>query len=186
MTRRYLIGFIIAAGLIVLLIFLIFGGGKPTVPSTQQSLDSYSSSNSEVSMTIDGPINADQNHEQVKVIVSATSATFEQIQGYQGNVAHTQSYPNNVNAYTNFLFALEGVNFTKGNSDPKMADERGYCPLGTRYIFELDNNGSTLERFWTTDCGGTHTYGGITNATIQLFENQIPDYSKLTTGLTNL
>lgn len=180
MYGRYFIGFVATIGLIILLIILLFsGGGKSKLPATHKALDSYATTDATVSMTIDGPINADQNHNQIQVVVSNSNATFEQIKGYQGNVVNLQNYANNVDAFTNFLFALERIGFTNGNNSSALKDERGYCPLGDRYIFELQQDGQTLERYWVTSCGGTKTYLGSLDTTSQLFQNQIPNYGNL-------
>ena len=39
-----------------------------------------------------------------------------------------------------------------------------------------------IERFWSTSCGGG-TYGGVVDTTLILFENQIPNYDRLTSNL---
>lgn len=178
MYTRYFVGFIATLGLIILLIVLLFNGGgnKAKVPSTSKTLNSYATTDAEVSMTIDGPIVADQDHQQIRVVVSNNDATFQHVQGYQGDVINQQSYANNVDAFTNFLFALGRVGFTNGNRSSTLKDERGYCPLGDRYIFELTQDGQTIERFWATSCGGTKTYSGNLDTTITLFQRQIPDY----------
>ncbi len=182
---RYFIGFVATIGLIILLIVLLFhGGGKPKVVITPKTLDSYATTDATVSMTIDGPINANQDHQQIRILVNNQDATFQHIQGYQGNVVNQQNFANNVDAYTNFLFALLRTGFTQGNNSKLLADERGRCPLGDRYIFELTEGGKTLQRYWATSCGGTQTYGGNLSTTITLFQNQIPNYSNLSQGIT--
>lgn len=181
--RRYFIGFIAIFGLITLMIILIFhGGGKPK--PTPRTLESYATTDAQVRLTIDGPINADQIHQQVQIIVSNISSTFKQIQGYQGNVVNQKSYASNVNAYTNFLAALGHAGFTSGTNNPALKNEMGYCPLGSRYIFELQQDGQDIERFWSTSCGSPKTYAGNTGLTLTLFQAQIPDYNALTTNLS--
>src|SRR4051812_43509491 len=98
-AMRYFIGFLLAILLIIFVIILLFrGGGKPAVtPSTTKSLDSYASTDAEVVMTIDGPITADQTHRAVRITVNRDDASFEQIQGYDGNVTNQQHYANNQN-----------------------------------------------------------------------------------------
>jgi hypothetical protein len=182
--RRYFIAFIAAIILIILLIMLIFhGGSKPKVSKTNKALDTYASTNAEVILTIDGPINADQEHQSASITVSSDSTVYEQIQGYQGDVVKQESYPNNVDAYSNFLYALEHAGFTDGNSASDLANEKGYCPLGDRYIFELSQNGQNLERYWATSCGGIKTYNGSLGLTLTLFQDQVPDYQDLTNNL---
>lgn len=182
---RYFAGFIATIVLIILLIFLIFhGGGKAKVPTTSKTLDSYATTDAEVSMTIDGPIVANQNHQAIKITVANDTATYDEIQGYQGDVIKQQSYPNNVDSYTNFLFALERAGFTEGSTDSTLKDERGYCPLGDRYIFQINQDGQQLERYWTTNCSGTpKSFKGNTNLTITLFQDQIPDYDNLSNNV---
>ncbi len=176
---RYFLAFIALLGLIFLLAYLLFHGGGQK-PKNLMPFTSYAATNAQAQLTIDGPINADQDHRQIKITVNRDDVTFQLIQGYQGNAINTQTFANNQNAYTNFLFALLHAGFTKGNSDPKLSDERGYCPTGDRYIFQFTQNGNNLERYWATNCGGTKTYGGNTSLTINLFEVQVPDYGKLT------
>ena len=180
MFNRYFIGFIATIGLIIILILLIFsGGGKPKVPTTSKTLDSYATTDAEASLLIDGPINADQDHQQIKITISSDNATFEHITGYQGSVVTQQNYASNVDSYTNFLFALEHAGFTLGNKSSAVKDERGYCPQGDRYILELNQDGQNLERFWATSCGNPKSYGGNLALTLSLFQAQIPDYDTL-------
>jgi len=167
------------------LIYLIFhGGSKPKVPVTHKTLDSYAVTDAQATLTIDGPINADQNHQGVKITVARDNVTFEQLQGYQGSVTNMQTFPNNVDAYTSFLLALAHAGFTQGNSSASLKDERGYCPLADRYIFEFQQDGQELERYWTTSCGSPKTYLGNTELTLTLFQAQVPGYDNLTQNIS--
>jgi hypothetical protein len=178
---RYFIGFLVTILLIILVIFLLVrGGGKPKVTTTAKTLDSYATTNAEVRLTIDGPVNADQIHNQVRISVDRDNSTFEHIKGYQGNTVKMQRYPNNQAAYATFLLALAHVGFTKGNPDPALRDERGYCPTENRYIFELRQDERDIERYWATGCGNPKTYLGNVGLTLDLFRAQIPDYATLT------
>jgi hypothetical protein len=178
---RYFAGFIATIALIILLIVLIFhGGGKPKVQTTSRTLYSYANTDAEASLTIDGPITADQTHQSIKIIVSRDTAAYQQIQGYQGNVQKQQTYNNNVDSYTNFLFAIGRAGFTEGDNSSSLKDERGYCPLGNRFIFAFNQDGKQLERYWTTNCSGTpSTFKGNSSLIVTLFQNQIPDYNTL-------
>ena len=185
MLNRYFIGFVVTIGLVILLIYLVFhGGSKPKVPMTHKTLDSYSVTDAQAIMTIDGPINANQNHQGVKIIVSRDNVTFEQLQGYQGSVTNMQNFTNNVDAYSNFLVAIARAGFTLGNNNAGLKDERGYCPLGDRYNFELQQDGQELERYWTTSCGSPKSFLGNAQLTLTLFQNQVPNYDDLTQNIT--
>jgi hypothetical protein len=180
---RYVIWLAAVIGLIVVLVLLLFhGGGKPK--TVIQPLSSYSTTDASASMTVDGPVNSNQKHESYKITVDRTDVTFQQMTGYDGQVVTLQSYPNTESAYYVFLRAITGGGFTKGNKDPKLSDERGYCPLGDRYIFEFSEYGNDLERYWTSTCGGTKTFNGNAGLVSTLFQNQVPDYGKLSENLS--
>lgn len=177
---RYFIGFLVTIGLIILLIFMLFhGGSKPKVQTTSKTLDSYANTSAEVSMTIDGPVNANSQHSQVRIIVGRNAVTYQQLQGYDDSVVNQQQFPNTQSAYTSFLLSLAHAGFTNYNDSSTLQDERGYCPTGDRYVFELNKDGESLERAWTTSCGSPKTYGGNTSLTSDLFRAQVPNYDTL-------
>jgi hypothetical protein len=177
--RRYFFGLLLVVALLILLIVLIVhGGGKPKVPTSSRTLDSYSNTSATVSMEIDGPINAQSEHDQLLVTIGSNSATLQVMQGYNGNVTKTDNYANTQAAYDAFLHALEYAGFTEGSTASNLSDDSGYCPLGDRYVFELQQNGSSIERYWTTNCSGTpHSFAGNVGLVTTLFQNQIPGYS---------
>lgn len=180
---RYFIGFLITIGLIIVLIVLLFSGGdnkQTSAPEQPKTLVSYADTDTEVRMTIDGPTNANQVHQQVVITVGRDNTDFELLQGYQGSVVNAQSFANNQESYANFLRALSVAGYNNGDTDKALADERGYCSLGSRFIFEIINNGKTVQRFWTTTCGKPKTYLGEAGLTIDLFEAQVPEYNELT------
>lgn len=181
-SMRYFLAFLIALLLIFWLIFLIFRGGnnKPKVPSTTKALTSYASTNAEVRMTIDGPINAAQIHQQVRITAGRDDVTYEELKGYNGDVVNQRHFSNTQEAYAVFLSALNHAGFTQGTKDPVLKDERGYCSLGDRYIFELIQSGQDIFRYWATSCGNPKTYLGALTLTISLFKAQVPNYTDLT------
>ena len=187
---RYFIGFFITIGLIIILIVLLFGGGnngnKPKAPKTPKTLNSLASTDAQIRLTIIGPTNADQIHQQVQITIDRSGNTFNLIQGYENTVTSSQSYESNEPAFSNFLHALSLAGYTRGDNNPKLADDRGYCPLGQRYVFEVIENGKTVSRYWSSNCGKIKTYLGSTELTLTLFEAQIPDYTTLTQNAENL
>jgi len=180
---RYFIAFVTALGLLFLLVFLLFHGGGSKPKITAKSLATYANSSTQAQLTIDGPINAEQSHQAVRITVANDQVTFEQIQGYQGSVKNLQSFASNQDAYVNFLLALQHAGFTLGNNASALKDERGYCPLGDRYIFRLTQNGQDLERYWATSCGKPKTYLGSISLTLALFQAQVPGYNQLVQGI---
>jgi hypothetical protein len=190
---RYFIGFLVTIGLIIILIVLLLsghGGNKAKAPQLQPSekpktvsqLAGYADTDVVARLIIDGQINADQTHAALRITVGQNDVTYEQIQSYQGTVVNKQVYASNQSAYNNFLYAIGHAGFLLGDNNPKLANEKGYCSLGQRYVFELMENGRDIQRYWSTSCGTAvpRTYKGNLNVTLQLFQLQVPDYQTLT------
>jgi hypothetical protein len=185
--RRYFLGLLLVIGLLILLIVLIVhGGGKTkTTPGSSRPLVSFVNSNATVSMEIDGPVNANSTHNQVLITVGSSSATIQARQGYDGDVVKSSTYPNTQTSFSAFLHSLQYAGFTEGNSASSLSNELGYCPTGDRYIFMVQQNGNTLERYWTTQCSNStpHSFEGNTSLVYTLFQAQIPDYSSVVQNL---
>lgn len=179
---RYLLGFLATIGLIILILVLLLRGGDSSSPAAKSlTLSDYARSNSAAHFTIDGPVVADQDHQEVKIDVDAYQVTFSLYDGYQGNLLNQQTYPSNEEAYTNFLLALQHQGFTTGNNDVSMRDERGYCPLGQRKVYSFTDGSDQLMRYWSTGCT-VKTFKGNIDSVTTLFQRQVPDYNKLTQG----
>jgi hypothetical protein len=186
---RYLVGFFVTVGLIILLIVLLFSGGgsapSKKVPNSGRTLESYAQTDAQVRFTIDGPINAVENHRQIQIIVDRNNAVFNLMKGYDGSVVSSQSFGNTTSSFSAFLHGLEMLNFTKGDtSDKSLTSETGHCPTGKRYGFDVIEQGRTIEHFWATSCGGKHTYLGDVETTRFLFEQQIPHYQNLVSSVS--
>ena len=179
---RYLIGLFATLGLIILiLVLLLRGGGSSPTEAKALKLADYATSGSAAHYIIDGPIVADQKHQEVKIDVDAEQVTFTLYAGYDGEVTKQQTYLNSDKAYAVFLRALQNEGFTKGNADPKLQDERGVCPLGQRRIYAFTDGSKQLMRFWSTGCD-IKTFGGKINNVATLFRNQVPDYNEQVSG----
>lgn len=182
MNTRFIFAFLVTIALVVLILFLMFSGGGSAPSKTQINLIKYINSGSTAQILVDGPINAEQNHQQLEIDVSAAAVTLTIFQGYQRNPINTQTYPNNTSAYAAFIYGLQRSGFTRGNSDEKLSDERGYCVTGNRYIYTFNDGSKDLFRYWSTSCGQATFKGNI--STVQyLFQNQVPDYSNQTRNL---
>lgn len=177
---RYVVGFLVTIGLIILLIVLLFSGGSgpaQKVPGSGKPLASYASTDAAVRLTIDGPINAEQNHRQIQITIDRNNSVMNVIQGYNGNVINTLSYSNTQAGYSAFLHSLQLINFTQGDtSNSALKSEAGHCAIGQRYIVQLIQNDQDIQRYWATSCNGPHTYEGNMQLTLELFQQQIPDY----------
>lgn len=176
---RYLIGIFATIGLIILiLILLLRGGGNSTPQGKSLKLSDYAKTGSSAHFTIDGPVTADQKHQQARIDVEADKVTFTLYRGYEGDVVRQNTYTNNQEAYTTFLKALQTQGFTKLNAETALKDERGYCPLGQRHIYAFDDGSKQVLRSWSTSCG-SGTFKGKIGTVSSLFEHQVPDYGTL-------
>ena len=184
---RIIVFLLVVIGLIWLIILLfskVFSGGNQNTPTTTTKLSTYAHSGTAAEFLVDGPIVVNQNHRSIRITVEASQSKIELMSGYDGQVIRQEVFPNTQDGYLNFLKGLDTLGFTKGNKTT-LKDERGQCPLQSRYVYSLKNNGSDVLRYWSTSCG-TGSFGGKRDAVRQLFERQIPPvtYSEFTRGMT--
>lgn len=181
---RYFLGFLGIVALVIFVFVLVVRGfsGHSNAPKNQTVLSDYTNTSTVMRLSIEGPVTANQTYNEVHITVGRDANTIEIIQGYQGQVAKAKTYANNAEAYGNFLRALQLLNYTKGNPDPKLADERGYCPTGSRYVYEIISGASDVQRFWIGTCG-VGTFKGASASIRGLFTRQIPDYASFINNL---
>jgi hypothetical protein len=132
---------------------------------------------------MDGPVTADQDHDVVRITIGRDGNTLEVLNGYQGALVKSQSYNSNTESYANFLRSLQLLGYTLGDPTPANADERGHCPTQSRYVYEIISDSAKVQRYWSDQCGGG-TFKGKNVSIRELFRKQIPDFNKLTSGLT--
>jgi hypothetical protein len=180
---KYFLGFLAVIALVVVVFILVLKGfSGPAKPKNAIILSDYANSQTEVSVTVDGPVNADQKHQAYRITIGRDANTIEVLHGYKYDVVNAQTYPSNSEAYTSFLKSIQLLGFTKGDPDPAKTDPRGYCPLGNRIIYRIQTGNEDVQKYWTTTCAGG-TFKGQSAAIRSLFIKQIPDFSKITEGL---
>lgn len=175
---KYLIGLLIALGLIIFIIVkFVFGGGTPPPPP----LSSYYDTGTEVRMIIKNPTQASSKHEEIQITVGRRLATLTIFRGYQYSIIKTKSFLMNDASYRDFLRGLQiSGQFMKGDTKAKYRDDSGYCALGLHYVYEIvDPVGNVTQKLWSTSCG-VKTFGGDADTVQQLFKLQIPNYDNLT------
>jgi len=183
---RYLIGFGLVAVLLVIVIILIMTSGSGKPPAARHALTDYAGDDTiSISEKIVGPVVANQNHAEATITINNSSAMVTKTWGYGDTEIASAQYPMSQASFTEFLAALDRAGFTKGNTDESLADDKGYCATGERYIFTIKQGSQTLERFWATNCGGVKTYRGALGLTQTLFASQIPDYDAIVGGSQN-
>ena len=181
---------IIVIGGIILLIGMFFlisqffswvsrSNDSEVLPSQDVSITASADSGLTTRITTSGAIVGDEDFRSIRISVTKTKRTLEIMKGYQNIVTEVVSFKNNQPAYESFLRAieLEGFNESKKGSSE---DERGFCPTGTRTIYEAIGDATIDQRLWSGSCSNRiGTFDGDTRGVIGLFQAQIPNYSKL-------
>lgn len=178
---------IVIAGIVALARLLFAGGSSDTeqqVDMSQQNLLSTTDGRA-VSMTVRGPIVAEEDFRSYRIVVSPSSRTIEAFKGYLDETTSQQTLPNNTAAYDQFVNALDKANLVAGT--PFEGDRNnvlGICATGRVYEFNLLDGNSVNEMLWTSTCSGSP---GSLRASVaqlsQLFLNQIPNGSDITAQL---
>lgn len=149
---------------------------------TTVKLADYSNSTSEVVLTIAGPVTADEKHYSVRMRVNGGLRSVELIKGYQGTVEKSKTYQNNASAYDAFLKALDGAAYSAERDASKDAqnNESSACYSGNKYSLDLNTPSNVVFHRWTSSCYGIRgTFGGDISKIMELFKNQMPDYSEV-------
>lgn len=179
---RYLL---ISLGVVLLIIFgiVIFNrGGSKTVTTSGKKpialMDYATNTNASVQYSVEGPINALENHRTTLVTVSPNSRTVTVFSGYQGQALVSKTFSNDDNAYHEFLAALNRAGFTKERKLGANVNEESVCPTGNRTNYKLVENNKDLINLWSATCT-SGSFGGSTTLTTTLFQTQIPGYNAI-------
>jgi hypothetical protein len=176
-----IVGLIIAAAVSVVRIFTSNNDQQSSqvVDTSNQALLS-TTANRSVRMTVRGVIVGDETFRSYEVLVTPGKREFTRYKGYLAEPLSDVTYQNNTKAYDEFVHALSLAGLAKGTALKGNADDtRGICASGILYEFEIINEGKTIKRLWTTNCGGIK--GSLTADPGQLqglFLAQVPDASQ--------
>lgn len=170
----------------------LFGGGGSPSPSSspvntgKQALTSTLADRS-VRMTVRGPLIANENFRSYTITVGPDMRNMTTYKGYIGEPIDNEQLTNNLQAYEQFVYALDHANLMEGTPLSDGAnDTRGLCASGNIYEFEVLQGVNTVQKLWTSTCKGS--VGSLKANLAQvtsLFRAQIPDFSKLS-GKINL
>jgi len=167
---------------------VFFGGpstGQESSDTTVESLLSTSISSS-VSMSVRGPIVADENFTSYRIVISPTTREITTYNGYLDTVVGQQTLSNNTAAYEEFVNALNLAQMTAGNQ-PKdgASDIRGICATGSLTEFSILSDSMAIETLWTSTCNGSQ---GTLRANVaqlsNLFTAQIPEAETLISSVS--
>jgi hypothetical protein len=169
---------IIAIAAIVSLARVIFFSGSSTSTTVDVSHTALLDTTAEhsVTMTVRGPIVADESFHSYKIDISPNTRTINTYQGYLDTVVQTDTLDNNVAAYGQFVNALDKANLTKGTQLTGDAnDTSGICATGDVYQFTIYDGSTDVKDLWTSTCSGSK--GSLDASVTQLtdlFVKQIP------------
>jgi hypothetical protein len=178
------VGVILAAFIAIVVIMNRAPGDQksPNIKGAIQLTD-YDNLNASVSLTTQGKVVGETEHQGVRITITRTERKIEILRGYDQSVERSNTYPNSQSGYETFLRALDNAGFTK-NRPSKFEDNRGVCPLGNKYIYDLSYNDEHVSNLWSTSCSkGEGTFAGAASLSRQLFEAQIPDYGTQIRGV---
>jgi hypothetical protein len=174
---------VIAVAAIVSLARIVFFSGSSTpavVDESRTALLSTSAGRS-VSMTVRGPIVADEEFHSYQIDVSPTGRSIKTYTGYLESVVASNSLTNSVAAYEQFVYALDKADLARGiELEGDRNDVRGVCATGRVYEFSILNNEEPIKKLWTSTCkGSTGSLKASVTQLTSLFVNQIPDADTL-------
>ena len=161
--------------LIIVLLGKAFSPKDKTPDTPPIPLASYATTDTQTSMYVDGPVEANQIHEAMRITVDRNQVLVERISGYENNVVGSRSFANNSNSYAAFLEALDKAQFDAPISTKYPKDERGFCALRTRTVYRMNVGSEDVVHAWTTPCSGVGNFTGSSATVKRLFLNQVPN-----------
>jgi hypothetical protein len=182
---KYVLGVIGVIVLLFVIAMLVFNrGDDPAQPTPLRSsqLVEFADKNSTVSVTSIGKVVGNEQHYSIRIVVTPVERRLEILNTYDDNVVRSQTFPNTSSAYETFLSALGGQGFLN-SKETSIRDQRSACPTGTRYVYDLRENGESRVNLWSTSCNANGTFAGRAATVRELFERQIPDYDRLVTDV---
>jgi hypothetical protein len=161
---------------------IFFSGNRDTGKAAQQievgrtALLNVKEGNS-VRMTVRGPIVAEEEFNSLRITVSSSARSLVTYRGYLDKEIDRIELGNNVNAYTEFVNALDKANLALGVPfEGEKDNTHGICATGRIYEYEIFEGGKVVQRLWASTCKGSP---GSLKASIDqltnLFIAQIPD-----------
>lgn len=170
---------------IVLIARNIFSGNDTPMTQTQEvaPLSDYNRPGIRVTLEVQGPVVAKEEHNAYRLIVSRTDRIMQVVNGYDGSIVKQERLDNTEEAFGVFLKALERGGFDNVNAAYTNEDERGACATGRRHIYMIEDEGIELFRTWNTTCGNDIGTSDAPRSVRTLFQKQFPNFSEFTRGL---
>jgi len=134
-----------------------------------------------IRMTVRGPIVANEEFHSYTITIRPNYRSITTYVGYNKKPLNHRELNNNKRAYEQFVYALSRLDFM--NSMPlrgEVNDTRGICATGMLYEFEVLQNNKSVQKLWTTSCGGSRgSFNSNLTRTRELIQDQIPGIEKI-------
>lgn len=186
---RYGLAILIIAFLAIVGTAVLVGRGTSSsgnTPARMTKIADYDSKDSSsISWTQQGRLVGEDQRRAIRVTVTRSKRTVEVLAGYPERVESSAEFPNSTEAFAAFTRALDTAGFGRERI-VRQADERGVCPLGSRFIYRLTDSGQEIMRTWSDSCrtsDGPFGGGNTPQLIGRLFKEQITDYAKITSGV---
>lgn len=171
--------------IVVVIVIVATHNSHPAAPKPI-NLDNYNYAGTSVSQITTGELTGEENRQAIEITVSDNQKSIYILDGYEQNIASSQTFGNTSAAYGVFLGALQDQGFAISRKTTEV-NMFGICPLGNTYQYELNSNGNTVFNLWSTSCALTDgTFDGLGSTIRQLFDLQIPDYNTFVQSLNSL
>lgn len=180
---KYVLGVFGVILVAILAIVLLTRGGNKRPEEVPLTVAQEAREGVSAVYTTQGGVVGQDRRRAIRIVVNQEERRLEILTGYEEAVERAHTYPNTQSAFETFLVALDQAGFDK-KKETVIEDERGACPLGRRYIYELKEYSQDMLSLWGTSCGkNLGTFNGNRNTVKKLFEQQIPDYSDQIKGV---
>jgi len=174
-------GVIIVAVLAIVLITRKPSDSTQTPNGTSRKVDlmQMNGDGTEMVFTSFGRLVAEEQRRGIRISVSQDERKVEVLTGYESVVSSSQIFPNTATSYDNFLAAVKRAGFIAARKTD-IIDERGVCPTGSRFNYNVLDYGEEVVHLWGTSCAkGQGTFAGNASLIARLFQSQIPGYNKI-------
>lgn len=182
---RYLLGVIATVFILIAAIFWIRSGGgsedeRPVPAVTETTASSYADSAAKMVYEVHGELVAEENRQAVRVTIDRNQRILEVLDGYTQRVSRRETFPNTAAAFEEFVYGLSRAGFSN-RQEPEFETEKGVCPNGNIRVYKIIENNLEVSRLWGASCGRDFgNFGGNRQIIEDLFEDQIPEYNRLT------
>lgn len=178
------IAFLFIIGSVVLISRIGGNSGDAPTARVTRLADFTNNDAASISWTMQGKLVGDDEYKSLRITVTKSKRTAEILSGYAGRVEKSVEFNNSPEAFATFTRALDNLGFGRERR-VLIADERGVCPQGNRFIYRVTDGTKEVMRTWSDTCSTKDgPFGGRTPGVIrELFRQQITDYPKFVTGI---